>query len=71
MLWMYRTTLLRSTGETPFSMTYSSEAIIPLETRFSSLRMSQFDANENDRLLLASLLVDERREVAMVQLAHY
>ena len=54
-------------GETLFSMTYSFEAVILLETRFSTLRMSQFDVYENDWLLLASLdLAEERREVVMV-----
>ena len=33
-LWMYKTTPRRSTGETPFSMTYGAEAVIPLETGF-------------------------------------
>ncbi|XP_075666061.1 uncharacterized protein LOC142635889 [Castanea sativa] len=37
-LWTYRTTLCRSTGETPFSMTYGIEAIIPLELGFPTLR---------------------------------
>ena len=31
-LWAYRTIPRRSTCETPFSMTYSSETVIPLET---------------------------------------
>ena len=30
-LWTYRTTIRRSTGETPFSMTYGAEAVIPLK----------------------------------------
>ena len=29
-LWTYRTTPRRSTGETPFSMTYGAEVVIPL-----------------------------------------
>ena len=29
-LWVYRTTPRRSTGETPFSMTYGAETVIPL-----------------------------------------
>ena len=69
---MHRTTPKRSMGETSFSMTYGSKAVIPLETGFPTLRTSQFDVNENDQLLSASLdLAEEKREVAMVQLAHY
>ena len=71
-LWTYRTTPRRSTGETPFSMTYRAEAVIPLETRFPTLRTSTFPSNSNDGMLEKSLdLIEERRENAMVQLAYY
>ena len=36
-LWIYRTTPCRSTGETLFSMTYGAEAVIPLETSFYNI----------------------------------
>ena len=53
-------------------MTYGSEAVILLEIGFSTLKTSLFDLDENNQLLQENLdLVDERREVAMVQLAHY
>ena len=59
-LWTYLTTPCRLTGETPFSMIYGSEAVIPLEIRFPILRTSLFTPNNNDRLLEKSLdLVDE------------
>ena len=71
-LWTYRTTPRRSTGQTPFSMTYGVEAIIPLETRFPTLRTSFFTPSSNDGLLEKSLdLIEERRENAIVQLAYY
>ena len=71
-LWTYRITPCRSTGETPFSMTYEAEAVIPLEIGFPTLRMSSFTLNNNDRLLGKSLdLIEERRENAMVKLAYY
>ena len=70
-LWTYQTTLCRSTGETPFSMTYGIEAVIPLETRFQTLRMSSFTPSNNDGLLEKSLdLIEERRENVMVQLVY-
>ena len=37
-LWMYRTTRRRSTRETPFSMSYGTEVVIPIETGFPTLR---------------------------------
>ena len=68
----YRTTLRWSTGETPFSMTYGAEAIIPLETGFPTLRTSTFTPNNNDELLGKSLdLIEEKIEKAMIQLAYY
>jgi len=66
-LWTYRTTPRRSTGETSFSMTYGVKAVIPLETGFPTLRTSSFTLSNNDELLGKSLdLIEERRENAMV-----
>ena len=63
-LWTYQTTPRRSTGETPFSMTYEAEAIIPLKTGFPTLRTSSFTPSSNDGLLEKVLnLIEERREV--------
>ena len=71
-LWTYRTTPRRSTGETPFSMTYGVEVVVPLKTGFPTLRTSFFTPSNNDRLLEKSLdLIEERRENVMVQLAYY
>ena len=71
-LWTYRTTPRRSTGETPFSMTYGAKVVILLETGFPTLRTSSFNPSSNNELLEKSLdLIDEKRENAMVQLAHY
>ena len=71
-LWTYRTTSRRSTGETPFLMTYEAEAVIHLETGFPTLRMCSFPPSNNDELLGKSLdLIEERRENAMVQLTYY
>ena len=62
----------RSTGETPFSMTYGVEAVIPLEMGFPTLKTSSFCLSSNDELLGKSLdLIEERREKAMVQLTYY
>ncbi|PNX76230.1 retrotransposon-related protein [Trifolium pratense] len=37
-LWSYRTTPHSTTGETPFRLTYGTEAVIPVETGASSFR---------------------------------
>ena len=71
-LWTYRTTPRKSTGETPFSMTYGAETVIPLENGFPMMRTSTFTSDGNDELLKKNLdLVEEWRENAMVQLAYY
>ena len=71
-LWAYRTTPRRSTGETPFSMSYGAKAVILIETGFPTLRTQSFNSSNNDELLERSLdLIEERRESEMVQLAYY
>ena len=61
-LWTYRTTLQKSTGETPFSMTYGAEAVNPLENGFPTMRTSTFSSDGNDELLKKSLdMVEEQR----------
>ena len=71
-LWTYRTTPRKSTGETPFSMTYGAEVVIPLENGFPTMRTSAFTLDGNSELLRKNLdLIEERRENAMVQLAYY
>ena len=71
-LWTYRTTPRRSTGETPFSMTYGAKAIIPFESGFPTLRTSLFNPSDNDEYLKKnSDLIEENKENAMVQLAYY
>jgi len=71
-LWTYWTIPRRSTEETPFSMTYGAEAVIPLESGFPTLRTSLFTLNSNDSLLEKSLdLIEEQRKNVMVQLAYY
>ena len=71
-LWTYRTTPRKSTGKTPFSMTYGAEAVIPLENDFPTMRTSTFTSDGNDELLKKNLdLIEERKENAVVQLAYY
>ena len=53
-------------------MTYGSKTVIPLKTRFPTLRTSLFTLDNNDNLLEKSLdLIQELREIVMVQLAYY
>ena len=71
-LWTYKTTPHKSTGETHFSMTYGAEAVIPLEIGFPTTITNSFNPKNNDEQLTRSLdLIEEKRENAMVQLAYY
>ena len=66
-LWTYRTTPCRSTGETLFSLTYEVEAVIPLETGFPTTRTNSFNPKDNDEQLARNLdLIEEKRADAMV-----
>ena len=71
-LWVYRTTLRKSTCEASFSMMYGSEAVIPLEIGFPTMRSDHFDSVKNEQLLSRELdLIEQRREVATIKLAYY
>ncbi|VFQ71993.1 unnamed protein product [Cuscuta campestris] len=61
-LWTYRTTPRKATGETPFSLTYGFEARAPAETSLLSYRVETFDAQENEENLRAELLCGLRDE---------
>ena len=64
--------LCRSTKETPFSMTYGAEIVIPLKTGFPTLGTSSFNPSNNNELLEKSLdFIEERRESAIFQLTYY
>ena len=71
-LWTFRTTPQSSTGETPFSLTYGVEAVIPLEVRLPTLRSEQYDRENNELMLARDMdLAQERRDLAMIRLASY
>ncbi|GKC47076.1 reverse transcriptase domain-containing protein [Tanacetum coccineum] len=57
-----------SNGETPFSLTYETEAIIPVEIGMPTLRTAEVDMIKNDEALEINLdLLEERREQAAIQ----
>ena len=47
-LWAYRTTTRTLMGETPFKLTYGTEAVIPVEVGVTSTRRAAFSEEEND-----------------------
>ncbi|GAU50709.1 hypothetical protein TSUD_301140 [Trifolium subterraneum] len=68
-LWSYRTTPHSTTGETPFRLTYGTEAIIPVEIGEPSSRIEYpYEEDINDELLRDELdLVEELRTGASLR----
>ncbi|KAL0462518.1 UNVERIFIED_CONTAM: hypothetical protein Slati_0139400 [Sesamum latifolium] len=71
-LWSYRNTPGGSTGESPFTLVYGTEAIIPAELGIPSHKILHFDEEHNSQLLKENLdLVDELRETAFIRTQRY
>ncbi|GKV13712.1 hypothetical protein SLEP1_g24699 [Rubroshorea leprosula] len=67
-LWSCRTTPSSVTGETPFSLTYGAEAIIPIKVGLPSDRSNQHDDLNNEQLLRENLdPVKEVREMSRIK----
>ena len=70
-LWACRTTPRKATEETPFSLAYRMEVVVPTETSTGSLRreLCTSDPDANDQLLSDSLdLIEERRDRALLRI---
>ncbi|GJS67451.1 reverse transcriptase domain-containing protein [Tanacetum coccineum] len=66
--WPHRTMIKSSNGETPFSLTYGTEAVIPAEIGMPTLRTAEIDQAKNNEALGINLdLIEERREQAAIQ----
>ncbi|GJR52656.1 reverse transcriptase domain-containing protein [Tanacetum coccineum] len=66
-LWAHRTMIKSSHGDTPFSLTYGTEAVIPAEIRMPTYRTSAVDTVHNDEELRLNLdLLEENRERAAI-----
>ena len=71
-LWAYQTTARTPTGETPFRLTYGSEAVIPTEVGLTSYRVDNHDERKNNEAMRLQLdLVDEVRATVEQRLARY
>ena len=71
-LWAYKTTTRTPIGETPFRLTYGSEAVIPTYVGLTSYRVHNHNESKNDEAIRLQLnLVDEVKAVAEERLARY
>ncbi|GJW68897.1 reverse transcriptase domain-containing protein [Tanacetum coccineum] len=67
-LWAHHTMIKSSNRETPFSLTYGTEAVIPAEIGMPTLRTVEIDLIKNDEALEINLdLIEEKREQAAIQ----
>nr|GEV82154.1 reverse transcriptase domain-containing protein [Tanacetum cinerariifolium] len=66
-LWAHRTMIKSSHGDTPFSLTYGTEAVIPTDIGMPTYRTATEDAVNNDEELRLNLdLLEECRERAAI-----
>ncbi|GJT74400.1 reverse transcriptase domain-containing protein [Tanacetum coccineum] len=67
-LWAHRTMIKSSNGETPFSLTYGTEAVILAEIGMPTLRTTEVDLVQNNKALEINLdLLEEKREQAAIR----
>ncbi|CAN1313709.1 Transposon Tf2-6 polyprotein [Linum perenne] len=68
-LWAHRTSYKTATDETPYTLVYGTEAVLPVEVNLPSLRIQHFNHDHNDTGLHHNLdLIEERREDAAIRL---
>ncbi|XP_075088400.1 uncharacterized protein LOC142170397 [Nicotiana tabacum] len=68
-LWAYRTTPKTSTGETPYSLVYGTNAVISVEVGEPSLRYSNESGPSKDESRLQDLdEVEERRDMDYIRM---
>ncbi|GJS63821.1 reverse transcriptase domain-containing protein [Tanacetum coccineum] len=67
-LWAHRTTIKVSTGDTPFSLVYGTEAVIPAEIGMPTIRTAEVNITTNDDERRIDLdILEERREQAAIR----
>ncbi|GJV19489.1 reverse transcriptase domain-containing protein [Tanacetum coccineum] len=70
-LWAHHIMIKSSNADTPFSLTYGTEAVIPVEIRMSLLRCMEVDQVHNDEALLLNLdMLEEKQERAAINEAN-
>ncbi|GJT61084.1 reverse transcriptase domain-containing protein [Tanacetum coccineum] len=67
-LWAHRIMIKSSNGDTSFSLTYETKAVIPTEIGMPTLRTTEVSLEENKEALEINLdLLEERREQAAIR----
>ncbi|XP_073153005.1 uncharacterized protein [Henckelia pumila] len=59
------------TGETPFSLVYENEAVLPAEIEEESARIIFYDEKNKERRMEDLYFLDEKREAAAIRMEAY
>ena len=71
-LWAYKTTARTPTGETPFRLTFGTEAVIPVKIGLTNFRTCTYNYESNNSQLRLNLdLLDEARDQAEARTKAY
>ncbi|XP_059638944.1 uncharacterized protein LOC132281237 [Cornus florida] len=71
-LWAYRTTPRRPTGESPFAMAYGTEAVIQVEYLVPTVQSLAWNQEQNEKMLRFNLnMLEEKRDAAVIRLGSY
>ena len=72
MLWAYRTTRKLATQETPFTLTFGTKAVAPVEVGLKSPRIELASVEHNEEALRLNLyLLDEKRDQVQKRIEDY
>ncbi|GJW19423.1 reverse transcriptase domain-containing protein [Tanacetum coccineum] len=67
-LWAHRTMIKSSNGDTPFSLTYGTEVVIPAEISMPIIRIAEVNHIQNNEALEVNLdLLEEKREEVAIR----
>jgi hypothetical protein len=68
-LWAYRTNPKEATGETPFSLVYGMDAVIPAEIEAETHRVLVYEERQNEQMTRHALdLINEKMEKAFLRM---
>ena len=56
-LWAYRTSRRTATAEAPYSLVFGTEAVLPIEHKLISFRVQNYEPEDNEAKLRASLVM--------------
>ncbi|KAK4860144.1 hypothetical protein QYF36_018101 [Acer negundo] len=62
-LWAYRTTKRIATGETPYSLAFGKEVVLPIKQRQTTFRVHHYEQEDNEAKLKANWTFSRRSTI--------